>query len=158
MIERWEQIDQLFHSALDREAGERAAFLAQACKGDESLRQELESLIGSHEQSESFIEKPAGDIAAELLSARFDAEPEMNPLSNNQKLQWARDGRSVYYIALTNGVSNIWRQPVDGSPPAQVTQFTTGHIFNFAYSSDGEQLALSRGSLDSDVVLIKNLD
>src|SRR5215213_1535416 len=70
MIERWEQIDQLFHSALEREAGERAAFLAQACKGDESLRQEVESLIGSHEESESFIETPAGDIAAELLSGR----------------------------------------------------------------------------------------
>jgi Tol biopolymer transport system component len=88
----------------------------------------------------------------------FDAEPEMNPLSNNQKLQWAPDGRSIYYIALTNGVSNIWRQPIDGSPPAQVTQFATGHIFNFSYSSEGKQLALSRGSFDSDVVLIKDLD
>jgi len=66
--ERWQQIDQLFHSALERDSGERAAFLAQACNGDESLRQEVESLIGSHEQSESFIEAPASDIAAELLA------------------------------------------------------------------------------------------
>jgi eukaryotic-like serine/threonine-protein kinase len=88
----------------------------------------------------------------------FDAVPEMNPLSNNQKLQWTPDGRSIYYIALNNGVSNIWRQSIDGNPPAQVTQFATGHIFNFAYSSDGKQLALSRGSLDSDVVLIRDLD
>jgi eukaryotic-like serine/threonine-protein kinase len=68
--ERWQQIDQLFHSTLQRESGERAAFLAQACNGDESLRQEVESLIGSHEQSESFIEAPACDIAAELLAER----------------------------------------------------------------------------------------
>jgi Tol biopolymer transport system component len=88
----------------------------------------------------------------------FDAAPETNPLSNNQNLQWTLDGRSIYYIALNNGVSNIWRQPIDGSPPTQVTQFTTGRIFNFAYSPDGKQLALSRGSLDSDVVLIRGVE
>src|SRR6266702_4975698 len=68
--ERWQQIDQLFHSVLERESGERAAFLAQACNGDESLRHEVESLLGSHEQSDSFIEAPAADIAAELLAGR----------------------------------------------------------------------------------------
>ncbi|HVQ36948.1 MAG TPA: protein kinase [Pyrinomonadaceae bacterium] len=68
--ERWQQINQLFHSALERAAGERAPFLAQACNGDESLRLEVESLIGSHEQSSSFIEAPAGDLAAEMLSGR----------------------------------------------------------------------------------------
>jgi serine/threonine protein kinase/Tol biopolymer transport system component len=68
--ELWQQIDQLFHSALERESGERAAFLAQACNGDESLRQEVESLIESHEQLDSFIEAPAADIAAELLAGR----------------------------------------------------------------------------------------
>lgn len=88
----------------------------------------------------------------------FAAVPETNPLSNNQNLQWTPDGRAIYYIALNNGVSNIWRQPIDGSPPAQVTQFSTGRIFNFAYSPDGQQLALSRGSLDSDVVLIKDFE
>ena len=86
----------------------------------------------------------------------FAAVPETNPLSNNQNLQWTPDGRAIYYIALNNGVSNIWRQPIDGSPPAQVTQFATGRIFNFAYSPDGQQLVLSRGSFDSDVVLIKD--
>ena len=79
-------------------------------------------------------------------------------MSNNQNLQWTGDGRAIYYIAFNNGVSNIWRQPVDGSPPGQVTQFTTGRIFNFAYSADGKQLALSRGFFDSDVVLIKDFE
>lgn len=86
----------------------------------------------------------------------FAAVPETNTLSNNQNLQWTPDGRAIYYIALNNGVSNIWRQPIDGSPTAQVTQFATGRIFNFAYSPDGQQLVLSRGSFDSDVVLIKD--
>jgi serine/threonine protein kinase/sugar lactone lactonase YvrE len=66
--ERWQQIDQLFHSALERKSGERAEFLAEACHADESLRHEVESLIGAHEQSESFIEAPASDLAAELFA------------------------------------------------------------------------------------------
>jgi hypothetical protein len=36
--ERWQQLNQLFHAALERAAGERAAFLDGACNGDESLR------------------------------------------------------------------------------------------------------------------------
>jgi serine/threonine protein kinase len=86
----------------------------------------------------------------------FDAVLATNPFSNNQNLQWTANGRSIYYIAFNNGVSNIWRQPIDGSAPVQVTRFETGRIFNFAFSADGKQLALSRGSFNSDVVLIKN--
>lgn len=86
----------------------------------------------------------------------FDAKQERNSLTDKQNLQWTADGRGIYFIALNDGVSNIWRQPIDGGQPAQVTNFTTGRIFNFAFSPDGSQLALSRGTLNSDVVLIEN--
>src|SRR5437879_5826544 len=68
--ERWQKIDRLFHSALELDDGERAAFLAQACVGDERLRQEVESLLASHDQAASFIEVPAADAAAGLLAER----------------------------------------------------------------------------------------
>ena len=58
----------MFHNALARKPDERADFLVHACSGDESLRKEVESLIRSHELGESFIEQPAGDVAAELLA------------------------------------------------------------------------------------------
>src|SRR5436309_1782638 len=64
----WRQIDHLFHSALELDHGDRDAFLSQACVGDNALRREVESLIESHEQSGSFIEAPAADIATELLA------------------------------------------------------------------------------------------
>jgi len=66
--ERWQQIDQLFHSALKCEPAARAAFLERACTGDEALRREVESLIGSYEQPDSLLESPAADLAAELLA------------------------------------------------------------------------------------------
>jgi eukaryotic-like serine/threonine-protein kinase len=66
--EPWKRIDQLFHSALQREPSRRAAFIAESCSGDEGLQSEIEDLLASHEQSESFIETPAADVAAELLA------------------------------------------------------------------------------------------
>ena len=67
--ERWQQIDQLFHSVLAHPLGDRAEFLEQACRGDNFLKSEVESLIESHEQSGSFIDEPPEDLAAELLQA-----------------------------------------------------------------------------------------
>ena len=86
----------------------------------------------------------------------FDVILQKLESSNKQNLEWTPDGRGIYFVAVNNGVSNICRQPIDGSAPVQVTKFETGRISNFAYSPDGKQLALSRGSLNSDVVLIKN--
>ena len=35
--ERWRKIEELYHSALERESSQRAAFLKEACAGDEGL-------------------------------------------------------------------------------------------------------------------------
>ena len=69
-------------------------------------------------------------------------------------LQWTPDGQAISYVAHDQGVSNIWRQPVDGGPPIQVTSFDSGRIFNFASSPDGKHLAVSKGTYDRDIVLI----
>src|SRR6185503_13590134 len=66
--ERWRQVDEIFHSALACEPGLRTSFLTQACAGDVSLLKEVESLISFHEDSTSFIQKPASDIAAEFFA------------------------------------------------------------------------------------------
>ena len=66
--ERWQQIDNLFHQALEHDPIQRASFLSEACLGDESLQREVESLISSHERAQSFIETPASGLAAELLA------------------------------------------------------------------------------------------
>ena len=66
--ERWEQIKGLFHATLEHEPAQRAIFLARVCADDGPLRHEVESLLASHEQAESFIETPASDVAAELLA------------------------------------------------------------------------------------------
>ena len=71
-------------------------------------------------------------------------------------LRWTPDGRALTYIDTINGVSNIWSLPLDGGKPVQLTDFKTDQIFWFDFSRDGKQLALSRGTQTSDVILIKD--
>jgi serine/threonine protein kinase len=72
--ERWQQAKEIFHSAIGRAPGERSTFLANACLGDERLRQEVESLIASHEKEGSFIDSPAYQAAAAML----ETEPQLD--------------------------------------------------------------------------------
>jgi serine/threonine protein kinase len=43
--ERREQVEQLYHAARTRAAGERASYLDAACAGDAGLRREVDSLL-----------------------------------------------------------------------------------------------------------------
>ncbi|HEY0379038.1 MAG TPA: protein kinase [Pyrinomonadaceae bacterium] len=71
-------------------------------------------------------------------------------------LHWSRDGRSLLYTVITNNVSNIWSQPVDGGRPTQLTDFKEHIITAFDWSRDGRQLAVARGLLIRDAVMISN--
>ena len=56
--ERWEKIGQLCAPALEMTPDKRAAFLEQACAGDEELRREIESLIAADARAGDFIAAP----------------------------------------------------------------------------------------------------
>jgi len=58
--ERWKRIDQLFDAALQRKPGERLVFLRNACGDDETLRQEVESLLEAHDRGGNFLSSGAG--------------------------------------------------------------------------------------------------
>ena len=66
--ERWKKVSDLFQSAVERAPEERAAFLDEACHGDEGVRREVESLLASHDRAENFIEVPAFEVAPELVT------------------------------------------------------------------------------------------
>ena len=72
-------------------------------------------------------------------------------------VQWSEDSKSVYYTVISNNVSNIWSQPIDGGKPKQVTDFKEMLITSFAWSQDGKQLVCSRGDLNRDAILITDL-
>jgi serine/threonine-protein kinase len=65
--DRWQRLEQLYHSACHRAPAERAAFLDDACGGDMTLRRDLDSMLA--QESRSFLETPALKAAAHLMSA-----------------------------------------------------------------------------------------
>jgi len=71
-------------------------------------------------------------------------------------LKWMPDSRAVAYIDRT--LSNVWGLPLDGKDPYQLTHFTDGRtITDFAWSHDGERLAISRSVTTNDIVLFSGL-
>jgi eukaryotic-like serine/threonine-protein kinase len=65
--ERWQKVKEIFHSALQQEPAQIQGFLSKACGDDVGLRQEVESLISSHERDGSFIDSPAFHVAAAMM-------------------------------------------------------------------------------------------
>ena len=72
-------------------------------------------------------------------------------------IHWTTDSRSFLYIKSENRVSNIWSQPISGEPAKQITHFNSELIRSFDLSRDGNQIVMSRGTANRDVVLIRDL-
>jgi eukaryotic-like serine/threonine-protein kinase len=72
-VERWQRIEELYHSALPLPAEARRKFLLDACSGDEDLRCEVESLLRHGDRTGSILESPAlAVLAQDLAKERVD--------------------------------------------------------------------------------------
>jgi eukaryotic-like serine/threonine-protein kinase len=56
--ERWHQITEMFHAARERDPERRDAFLAEACREDATLRQEVEAMLAGHVNAGHFGDTP----------------------------------------------------------------------------------------------------
>jgi serine/threonine protein kinase/Tol biopolymer transport system component len=100
--------------------------------------------------------RPAQEQIA-IIPASGGAPVHLFPLpEDTNEFRWSPDGKGVQFILTHNGAGNIWEQPVSGGPRRQITNFTSGHIFDFDWSRDGKQLFLAKGEMTSDVILIGN--
>jgi serine/threonine protein kinase len=73
-LERWQQVEEIFHEALQRDPAERETYLRQACRDDSGLRREVASLLAHHSadrQSESW----AAAAAAQLVKSPASLQP-----------------------------------------------------------------------------------
>src|SRR5216684_2561059 len=65
--ERWQRINEMFHTALMLDGQERSAFLVSQSAGDDALRAKVAALLASHDQAEGFIQGSVFGDAAQLL-------------------------------------------------------------------------------------------
>ena len=70
--ERWRTIERLYHAALERSQSERARFLADACRGDETLQSEVESLIAHGLAAPDLLDAQPGLDLRAAIAAHLD--------------------------------------------------------------------------------------
>jgi serine/threonine protein kinase/Tol biopolymer transport system component len=108
---------------------------------------------------QSRIKIVASDIKGSSRLLPFMSEPQVPGATNLGSLptRWTADGTAITYVRTQNGVSNIWSQPVDGSPAKQLTNFTSMLIWRHAWSPDGKYLVMARGNFSRDAVMLTDI-
>lgn len=74
------------------------------------------------------------------------------------KMFWSQDGQSLFFLKSQNGVSTIYRQPLDSDSPVKVIESKTDVIFRFALSGDDGFIVYESGSLIQEVILVENIE
>ncbi|HEY7785041.1 MAG TPA: serine/threonine-protein kinase, partial [Pyrinomonadaceae bacterium] len=69
--ERWQQVEQIFQAALDRNPEERDRFLAEACADDAGLKRDVQELLLQHE-SGGVVLQPPNQARTDIGSIEID--------------------------------------------------------------------------------------
>ncbi|HEY6946787.1 MAG TPA: protein kinase [Candidatus Acidoferrum sp.] len=116
------------------------------------------SLDGSRIMA-AFMDPKTGRIKGYVLPASggaplFAGDPP-STIDSMGIVGWTPDGRGMTVLDDRSGIPNLWTLPFDQSPAKQLTHFVKSEIHGFAWSPDGKRVALSRGPIEQNVVLIK---
>jgi WD40 repeat protein/serine/threonine protein kinase len=75
MSEPQKPVGVIFDAALELPPERRAAYLHEACGGDQALRQRVEALLRAHESAELFMERPAVDLSRQPSVVKLAEQP-----------------------------------------------------------------------------------
>jgi Tol biopolymer transport system component len=73
--------------------------------------------------------------------------------SRRGPVSWAPDGRALDF-AVAGPPGNVWRLPLSGGAAQPLTKFRDNAILGYAWSPDGEKLAVCRGTSTRDIVVM----
>jgi len=101
-----------------------------------------------------------GTVKDSILSASGGAPHDSHGIPSTldpmEIVRWMPDGRGFAALDDRSGIPNLWTFPFDRSPGKQLTHFHRSEIHGFAWSPDGKRIALTRGPIEYNVVLIRS--
>jgi hypothetical protein len=100
--QRWSQIKNVFHGALERPSHERAAWLEAECGADAALLEESEKLLRSHETLGGFLARPA-EVDPEDLALASPPAPSPDGGADNGVVWHAGDRIGEFEIVRPIG-------------------------------------------------------
>jgi serine/threonine protein kinase len=83
---RWRRVKEVLQSAIERPRKDRPGFLREACRDDDTLRTEVESLLLAHERAGRFAERPALETLSLDTGDRGQADLGVGPLRPGTQL------------------------------------------------------------------------
>jgi serine/threonine protein kinase len=102
--DRWQQIEDVFHAALQRAPDERDPFLATACAADDDLRAQVEALLRAHGRNENPLDSPALELAAGLPAAETNRVGAGSVIGHYQiAAPLGKGGMGAVYLAMHLG-------------------------------------------------------
>jgi serine/threonine protein kinase/Tol biopolymer transport system component len=158
--EEWQQIESIFHEALQLVPEERAAYLARVCASDERLLQEVESLISSFEGQHGLLDQPAFALGLQVLTNEpggslvgqaVGAYKVLNLLGKGGmgEVYLARDsllGREVALkflpASLTSDSARVHRFQQEARAAAAISHPNVAHIYETGFVDGRHYIAL----------------
>ena len=147
---RWQEIERIFQGASELAGAERAAFLDGACRGDEGLRAEVESLLAEHDRvdADHVLSRSAvtaglsllagGEAGEALAGRRVGAYRVIGPLGRGGmgEVYLAEDARLARRVALkllpsylTGDAESVRRFEREALAAAAISHPNVAHIY-----------------------------
>jgi hypothetical protein len=144
--------------------GQNAAQVADESYIEPAISPDGRSLsVWDWEDTPSEIDLIILDAATGAVRSTIPLHAPLSVGDTQSRVSWTPDGRGIVYIVdeSVSGVSNLWEQPIGppGSKPEaakKLTNFTSMHIWSFAWSPDGKQLLLARGTNAAGAVMLSH--